>query len=174
MVGLMATLKYCKFLPFYFFNGSDVVYSSKLCWGLTILMSIVNSWFSFFPQLLPVEIKMLPSIAKSMVLPHTFCFVQLSWTGDLGKQPVNDTLLIALHGDYSPRKLWTKIVFLSCLCIAMHTGLLVYDCNWCTTIRQSHNAGLLNSMMKLIWLELGLASPGPSHGPGPYSMSCCR
>lgn len=44
----------------------------------------------------------------------------------------------------SEETVWTKIVFLSCLCIAKHTGVLVYDCNWDTTIMQSNNAGLLN------------------------------
>lgn len=105
MVGLMPALKYCRFLPFYFSNGSDIIYSNKLFWGLTILPSSVNSWFSFFPQLLPMEIKMLPSVAKSVVVAHHLCFVQLSWTDGLGKIPVNDILLIALHGDYNPRKL---------------------------------------------------------------------
>lgn len=58
--------------------------------------------------------------SKICGVTHHFCFVQLSWTRDLGKIPIND-ILLSLHGDYNPRKLWTKIVFLSCSCIAKHT-----------------------------------------------------
>lgn len=48
---------------------------------------------------------MLPPIAKSMMLPHHFCFAWLSEAGNLGKIPINYILLIVLHRDYNLRKL---------------------------------------------------------------------
>lgn len=88
-------------------------HQSPECIELSFFLFI---FFSFSPPPL-VETKILLPVAKSMVLLHRFCFVQLSWDRDFSKMPVNYILLIALFKDDNLRKLSGQKYHFSPVCV---------------------------------------------------------
>lgn len=115
--GLMPTLKYCTFFSFIVSVDLVLYIQRKFVWSTPVSWVPWTLFFFLFPHLPPVETKMPPPIAKSMMLPHYFCFAWLSEAGNLGKIPINYILLIALHRDYNLRKLSGQKYNFSSVCV---------------------------------------------------------
>lgn len=121
MVGLMPTLEYCEFLPFYFFNGSDFVYQTNFL-GVSPFSKYCKLSVFLFPSITAHGDQNAAFYSKIYGVTPSFLFCSAFMNWGFGENTNTWHPLNSSAGRLqSEEALWTKIVFLSCLCIARHT-----------------------------------------------------